>query len=51
MWVFRKMFDRDKEVDIFQVGYFHPDGDFIIMYETVSRVDAAGQVHFLNGGN
>ena len=45
MWVFREW------EDMFQVGYYTPDGYFRTQYESAERVDAAQKVHFLNGGN
>ena len=45
MWVFRKL------KDMYQVGYYDPDGDFYVGFEYESVVDAAANVHFLNGGN
>lgn len=44
-WVYRK------NGSIFEVGYFTPDGEFIIVSETTSGYEARQEVHFLNGGD
>jgi len=55
MWVFRKWQIENhitKVVKVsYQVGYYDPDGDFYVGFEYESVVDAAANVHFLNGGN
>ena len=53
--MFRKnpmVWDNDTN-KLWQVGYYHPDGqhNFQCQYEFDQRIDAAQQVHFLNGGN
>ena len=64
MWVFRNIKRRRPNalsnigaVDVWEVGYYDTlasdgtGGNFIVLYEFDKQVDAAQQVHFLNGGN
>jgi len=51
MWVFKKYWCNDFQKDGYHVGYYTPDGFFWSQYEFAERIDAAQQIHFLNGGH
>ena len=47
MWVFR----INGDTEVYEVGYYDPEGNYYMGFEYASRVDAAQNVHFLNGGS
>lgn len=44
MWVYRML------NDVYVVGFFTPDGQWVGETEHTTRDSAAGRVHWLNGG-
>ena len=58
MWVFREVkrlrpgaLSNLNAKKVYEVGYYAPNEEFIVMYEFDEKVEAALQIHFLNGGN
>jgi len=45
MWVYREI----KE-NLYTVGFYTPDGDWIAVSDHTEDVDAIERVHYLNGG-
>lgn len=39
------------EANLYTVGFFTPDGEWIAESDYENRADAAERVHWLNGGN
>ena len=50
-WVFRQEDPGLADEVWWEVGFYEPDGDFMQIYQCISKSEASELVHYLNGGS
>lgn len=46
MWVYKE----NKETELYEVGFYTPTGDWMMVVACIHRDHAADYIHYLNGG-